>query len=349
MIDACTHPVVARPEDINAYIARPYQRARFARPAYGPYAMAGDAHVAGSAPADGTLPGSDPERFAQQVLDGPSADFAVLLPLGRGLLGDVALASAVDAATNRWLADTWLGDEHNAHGRYKGSIRVTPRAPAEAVREIERWGEHPHFTQVAVPLESLTPYGEPDYFSIWEAAAQRDLPIAIHSDHNVGMMKSPTATGYPATYFEQYAQTPLYALGHVNSLIAFGVLDRLPSLKVVLADGGFDYFQTLMWRVDKDWRATVSEVPLIARAPSEYVADHVRIVIGAADGREDPEAYRRFIDLNPGLGDVLMYGSNYPSWDHLAADALVDSLPPERREAIMDGTARELYRLPVRA
>lgn len=349
MIDACAHPVVPRPGDINAYITRPYQGARFAQTAYGPHAMATDPYLAGSRPADGTLPGSDPELFDAQVLDGPGADFAVLLPLGRGLLGDVALAVAVDAATNQWLSETWLGDEYNAHGRYKGSIRVTPRSPADALREIERWGEHPHFSQVAVPLESLTPYGEPDYFPIWEAAADHGLPIAIHGDHNVGIMKSPTATGFPASYFEQYAQTALYAVGHVDSFIGFGVFDRLPSLKVVLADGGFDYFQTLMWRVDKDWRGTVSEVPMITKPPSEYLAEHVRIVVGASDGREDADAFRSFIELNVGLGDLLMYGSNYPSWDHLAAEDLSCALPDDMREAIMDGTARRLYRLPVPA
>jgi len=117
----------------------------------------------------------------------------------------------------------------------------------------------------------------------------------------------------------------------------------------VVADGGFDYFQTLMWRVDKDWRGTASEVPLIKRPPSEYMMERVRIVIGASDGREDPAAYQQFVALNPGLADMLMYGSNYPSWDHLAVGDLDGRLPDDKRDAIMGGTARELYRLPVTA
>jgi uncharacterized protein len=346
VIDACAHPVVRRPTDISSYIADPYKMARFAPPALGPHPMAGSAYVAGSSPADGTLPGSDPVLFEQQVLNEPGADFAVLVPLGRGLLGDVSLACAVDEATNQWMSETWLGPEYNGHGRYRGSIRVTPRSPTHAVREIERWGEDPHFTQVVVPLESLTPYGEPDYFRIWEAAAKHDLPIAIHSDHNVGIAKS-FAIGQAASYLEQYTQLALYAITHVDTLIAFGVFDRLPSLRVVLADGGFDYFQTLMWRVDKDHRGSSSEVPLITGAPSDYMIEHVRIVIGASDGRADPEAFRRFIEVNDGLGDMLIYGSNYPSWDHLAATDLVGSLPADRKDAIMDSAARQLYRLPV--
>jgi predicted TIM-barrel fold metal-dependent hydrolase len=352
VIDACAHPVVAKPTDLSDYIARPYRGARgarFAEPNYGPYPMAGDPYVAGSTPAGGGLPGSDIELFRQHVLDDPGADHVVLLGLGRGLLGDASLAAAIDAATNDWLASAWLDSEHNADGRLRGSIRVSPRLPGEAVREIERWAEHPHFTQVAVPLESLTPYGEPDYFPIWKAAAEHGLPVAIHSEHNVGVEKTPTATGYPTTYLEQYAQTAVYAVSHVDSLIAFGVFDRLPSLKVVLADGGFDYFETVMWRVDKDWRATISEVPMITRPPSQYVADHVRIVVGASDGRQDPEAFRRFLELSPALAGVLMYGSNYPSWDHLPAEELSGTLPGEWRERIMDGTARELYGLPVAA
>jgi uncharacterized protein len=344
VIDACTHPVVARPADINAYIARPYRAARFAQPAYGPYPMAADGYVSGSRPADGGLPGSDPVLFEEQVLHGPGADYAILLPLGRGLLGDVAYSAALDAATNAWLAEAWLSEEINAHGRYKGSIRVTPRAPAEAVKEIERWASHPHMVQVTVPLEALTPYGQPEYFPVWEAAASAGLPVAIHSDHNVGFAKS-TAVSQPGSYFEQYAQTALYSMTHVDSFIAFGVLDRLAGLQLVLADGGFDYFQALMWRVDKDWRGAASEVPLISRAPSEYMFDRVRVVVGASDGGENPDEFRRFIELNAGLAEILMYGSNYPSWDHLGAAELQAGLPPDQLEAIMDATARELYRL----
>ncbi len=342
IIDVAVHPVPPQPGDLNAYISRPYRGQHLTPPEGGPYSVPIEPYREGTAPPQGGAPGSDPELLRRQVLEEAGAEFAILLPLTRGYMFDPGFEAAVAAGTNEWLADRWLSST-NPDGRLKGTIRVGPRRPREAVKEIERWSEHGDFVQVAVPLETHVLYGEDAYFEIWKAAAERELPVAIHADRAAGALGAPTAGGYPRYFLEEYSQQPIYSMVQLCSLIANGVFDRLPTLVFVFADGGFDFMQTLMWRMDKEWRSSRSEVPWVQRSPTLYLHDNVRFVIHRGDGVEDPEQYVRFIELNR-LEPVLMYGSNYPSWDYLDAGAFAATLPGELRTRIMSGNARRTYR-----
>jgi uncharacterized protein len=345
IVDACVHPVPARPADLSAYMAAEYRRERMNAPGGGNYPVPIDEYVPGSRPEGGTAPGSDPELMAQQVLDEPGADFAILLPLTRGMVADSEFDAAIAAATNEWLAANWLGD-YNAAGRYKGTIRVAPRSPQAAVREIERWAGHPHFVQVGVPLESHVAYGEHVYFEIWKAASEHGLPVAVHADRAGGVLAPPTAQGYPNTFIEDYSQQPLYVMTQLCSLIAHGVFERLPSLRFVFADGGFDYAQTLTWRMDKEWRASRSEVPWVKRSPRFYVQDQISFILHRSDGPEDAGKFAAFVEDHE-LQNLLMYGSNYPSWDHIGAESAAGMLSAEARALVMGDNARRLYGLTV--
>jgi predicted TIM-barrel fold metal-dependent hydrolase len=346
IVDACAHPVLARPADLREYLAPPYHLERLNAPGGGTYPVPIDEHVPWSYRGEG-WPGSDPAVVDDHVLAKPDADYAVLLPLTRGLPADARVEAAIAAATNRWLAETWLG-EYNAHGRYRGTIRVSPRSPRDAVAEIERWASHPHFVQVGVPLETHVLYGEQAYFEIWRAAADHGLPVAIHADRAGGVLNPPSTQGYPQYFLEDYSQQPIYTMAQLTSLIAHGVFERLPSLVFVFADGGFDYVQTLTWRMDKEWRASRSEVPWVRQSPRHYLRDHARFVVHRSEGPEDPADYARFIEIND-LAPLLMYGSNYPSWDYLEPEALAELVPSDARAGIMSDNARQLYGLPVPA
>jgi predicted TIM-barrel fold metal-dependent hydrolase len=345
IIDAAVHPVPPEPGELNRYIGRPYRAQQLTAPEGGPYSVPIDPHRDGAAPPDGGAPGSNVELLRHHTLDEADADYAILLPMTRGHMSDPRLEAAIAAGTNEWLADRWLGSA-NGDGRLKGTIRVSPRRPHDAIKEIERWSEHGHFVQVAVPLETHVLYGDSVYFEIWKAAAERALPVAIHADRAAGALGAPTAGGFPRYFLEEYSQQPIYSVIHLCSLIANGVFDRLPGLVFVFADGGFDFMQTLMWRMDKEWRSSRAEAPWVQKSPTLYLDDHVRFVVHRGDGLEDSEQYARFIELN-NLAPVLMYGSNYPSWDYLDARTLAGSLPSDLGDQIMSANARRTYRLPA--
>src|SRR5437899_11598525 len=86
---------------------------------------------------DGSVPGSDPELAGRRLFTEMGVDCAVLIPLTRGLLADLDLATAICAATNDWMAATCLG-KANSHGRFYGSILGYPVEPEQAPRAYVR-------------------------------------------------------------------------------------------------------------------------------------------------------------------------------------------------------------------
>ena len=341
-VDACVHPMVRRPDDLSRYMQKPYSSRNFAAPFGGVYNSPIGEYREGSDTSDGCLPGSDPELVARQVLDESGIDHAILVPFTRGMVPDARAACALDSATNEWLAETWLGC--GSGDRYRGSIRVSPRSPRAAIREIERWASDARFVQIAVPVESHLLYGEDMFLPVWEAASAHGLPVVMHTDYGPGAFRAPTTLGWPPTYLEMYSQYCGYAAAHLASLMAHGVFDQLDDLVFVFADGGFDYFVTLLWRLDKDWRSARDEVPWMESEPSRYLEGHVRFVVRQGDGPDDPGEFNKFVELNS-LQGILMYGSGHPRWDALGASEVSSRLSEDTKSHVMEGNARALYQL----
>jgi hypothetical protein len=127
IIDVAVHPTVADDEDLRDFLDEPWRHRVFAPIDRYFYPVPGAQYHRETRPRQG-LPGSDPDLLSHQLLEEAKVDIAILRPLTRGLNLDVDVNSAVCEATNRWLAETWL-DERNAHGRFKGTIRVNPATP----------------------------------------------------------------------------------------------------------------------------------------------------------------------------------------------------------------------------
>src|SRR5579871_4962981 len=144
VIDCAVRPLMRRNELLYSYMKEPLKRlfvagqlrsmypAPTGEPPYGEFRES--AKPQGADPLD--LPGSDPSIILKH-LDGNGIDFAILVPFARGLNASSNHNTAICAATNDWLADTWLG-EWNSHRRFFGSIAVNPRDPDAAVAEIHR-------------------------------------------------------------------------------------------------------------------------------------------------------------------------------------------------------------------
>lgn len=285
---------------------------------------------------------SDPEAVSS-YLDRAGVEQAVMLPLTRGLNPNLELGSAICAATNDWLADTWLG-KWNQHGRFFGSIRVNPGDPEAAVREIERWAGHPKVVQVAVPLEAHRPYGQRVYVPVWEAAAKHRMPVAVHTDGGVGVDLYPTPNGYPRTFIEYNTLLSVNFIYHLASLIVEGVFERLPDLKFVFADGGHDELMPLMWRLDMGWPICRLEAPWVKSRPTSYLRDHVRFCVARLEGPESEATVNEWFEFNDGAS-LLLYASNYPHWSALEPQELYPGLAAEVRRRILSENARELYSL----
>lgn len=342
IVDASVHPR-PRAGELQQYLPKVWQHRRL--PAgeryYYPNHL-GD--YVKEAYVNGGPPGSDPDLVARHVFEEGGVTKAILLPLTLGLLPDLDLLAAICSATNAWLADTWL-TKYNTGSRYKGTIRVAPNYPEAAVAEIDKWADHPDFVQIGVPLQSMQLYGSRFFLPVWEAAARHNLPVVFHLDAETGVELAPTTAGYLRHYLGYAAYQPMTFIGHLNSFMVGGVLDHLPSLRLVFADGGYDMCAPFVWRLDKDYRPMRGDMPWMKKLPSSYIKDHVRFIAHDLEGPEDPAIQNEWLDISD-AGHILMYGSNYPAWNMLHPNGAFASAPPALRRRILSETASELYRFP---
>jgi predicted TIM-barrel fold metal-dependent hydrolase len=331
----------ASKDEFAAYLPEPWRSRVFPGPETYHYSLAVGEYRPETR-IGGGLPASDPSVVASHVLDEFGADYAVLLPLTRGLHPNANLATAICRATNEWLADRWLGSQGQT-ARFRGTIRIEPRDPEAAVAEIERWAGHPRMVQVAVPTQSLEPYGRPRFLPIWRAAARHGLPVVVHTDGGAGADFPPTAAGYLRLGVEYHTLAPLNYGFHLASLIAEGAFEWVDDLVFVFADGGFDLLWPLVWRMDKDWKGNRDEVPGAKRPPSEYAQTRVRFLAHRLEGPRDEREYKAWLRGLPEPADLLLFGSNYPHWDAWEPADARSRFPDDMRGAVMGGNAARLY------
>src|SRR3984957_1084019 len=204
--------------------------------------------------------------------------------------------SALTTAVNNWMRDEFLDRDQ----RLRGSIVVPSFHPEAASAEIDRLGADRRFVQVLLPVRSETPGGNVRYRAIHEAASRNRLPITLHAWGPWGM--APTATGTAATYYEDYLyNSQIIAPNQVLSLVA---------------EGGFAWLPSLLWRFDKDWKALWRETPWVRDKPSRYVREHVRLTTSPTliPGRVPASELAPLADILDGE-HMLLYASDYPH-DH---------------------------------
>jgi predicted TIM-barrel fold metal-dependent hydrolase len=168
--------------------------------------------------------------------------------------------------------------------------------------------------------------------------------VAVHINGGNGVDYPPTFAGHAHTYPGYAAFMPLNYFVHLATLIVEGVFGRLPDLRFVFADGGYDILTPLMWRLDTFWLSMRDQTPWVDRYPSEYLAAHVRFCSSAFDGPTDPGQMQRWMEFS-GKADLLMYGSGYPHWSTSSPEVAAAGLDGSQRDHVLWRNASELYGL----
>ena len=174
IIDASVHVFFESNGDLRSYMQEPFRSRGIPDVEMDWYGAPGGEYVRW-AERPGMYPGSDPEFAGEQLFGERGVDIAILHPMTRGCGPDRHLVSAVLAAHNEMLARRWLENDRFGE-RYRGTIRLNPEDIEGALKELDRWREHPRMVQIGVPLQSHTLYGKPQFFPLWEAAADAGLP-----------------------------------------------------------------------------------------------------------------------------------------------------------------------------
>jgi uncharacterized protein len=301
-------------------------------------------NVTGGYPESDPAPPADVDALREQLLDPSGLRRAVLTCLSAfDATRNAYFEAAICKAINDWLAAEWLARDD----RLRASMVIPTLDEQAAVQEVERVGSQPGFVQVLVPIRTDARWGLRRFHELHEAIAAHDLVLGLHAWGRPGL--APTASGFTHSYFEDYlANSQIVAQAQVMSLVAEGVFDRVPSLRVALLECGFSWLPPMLWRFDKDWKAVWREVPWVKDRPSEYFKRHFRATTTPAQLPADADQTAQLAEML-GAGQLLMFASDHPHvhGDDGSLDVLLEVLGDDGRDAVMQGNAAELYRLPA--
>jgi predicted TIM-barrel fold metal-dependent hydrolase len=127
------------------------------------------------------------------------------------------------------------------------------------------------------------------------------------------------------------------------SLIAEGVFQKYPKLKVVLIESGFTWLPHFLWRTGKTWRGVRPEVPWLDRSPAELVREHVRFTLQPVDAPPGkPEVLARVME-HLGSDRFLLFSTDYPHWQFDGDDILPGGLGEETIKRMLVDNALDAY------
>lgn len=216
----------------------------------------------------------------------------------------------------------------------------------DAVAEIHRatgLGFKAGYFSVAPPRASddwNSSFWEP----MWAALEETKMVVAFH----IGTEPHDASTSHGA-YFRgaggaliNYVETTYGGQRAVTKMIASGVFDRHPNLKVIVSEGGATWGPFLADRLDEAYRQHSSAIrPQLRRLPSEYLYENVY-----ASFQHDRSAVKAMTAM--GWRNVV-WGSDYPhlegTYGHTqkTLHELFDDVSEDDRRRITIGAFEELF------
>lgn len=280
-------------------------------------------------------------------MDSERIDQAVLFPsigLYAWAITDAPAAVSVAKAYNDWLASYCTAD----NSRLFGAAMIPVQDPDAAVSELRRARERLGFTAAFVRPNPCMGRSlqDPAYEPIWSAAEELGVTIGVHEGSSVIV---PTLGSD-----RPFNPLVLHAISHsfeemlaFAQLVAFGVLERHPALKLVFLESGGGWAPFWVERLDEQAETFGGFCPEMRLKPSEYFARQCWISYEV----DEPTLPA----LLPFIGeDRVVWGSDYPHHDATfpgAVDAIertISSLGQLQRTKVLGSNASVLYKLPPR-
>ncbi len=344
IVDADLHPVPVH-EKVGEYLKEPW-RSRYLRGDHGAghpnYFNPNGVMRSDSVTADGRRIEKSPETMATHFLDKYEIDYAVLNPMEameHCVSPDAHYSAAALSAVNSHFVEDWLPVDK----RYQASITIAFSNIELAVKEIHRLGDHPRVVQVLMASGSPFPLGHSYFHPLYAAAAEHNLPLAIHPGlEGVGIAGSGGTAGFASNYLEWHTLLATSYMTQLVSLVVEGVFQKFPTLKFVFVEGGVAWLPAMMWRLDKNWKALRSTTPWLTRRPSEIIEEHIWLTTQPIEEPDDISHFRQILEMF-GAEKMLMFSSDYPHWDGDLPDFALRQLDPKLRDAVMYRNALEVF------
>jgi uncharacterized protein len=302
-------------------------------------------------------------------MDADRIDQSVLYPtLLLGIQGhrDVKFAAAMCRTYNDWVSEHTLAGQ----GRLFG-VAVLPQQDIElAAAEIRRVGALPGIVGVFLrpnPSADWRPFSDRVYDPLWAAASDTGLPVGLHPflaadlpgaclGLRINRLRSsanpmPDDTGTVAIdniFFTQAIANPFDMMSSMAFLLAGGVCERFPELRLVFLESGGGWLVPWLERLDHHYEIFSWDVPDLAEEPSEYFRRQCWISF-------DPdESTLAFTARSPLVGaDRIVWASDYPHPDAVfpgVTSELSEAIAPlsgEEQRLIAGANAAALYNLPA--
>jgi predicted TIM-barrel fold metal-dependent hydrolase len=188
---------------------------------------------------------------------------------------DRQLAAACVRAYNDWMIDDWCGDE--ARGRLI-PLTLVPLWDAElAAAEVRRCaakGSHAIcFTESPPDLDLPSVYTE-FWEPLWKACEETATVVNMH----IGSSSKFLTTSPDAPPLVPIGLTHESAERALVDWICSGILERFPTMKVVLSEGQAGWMPFVLERLDRSkaqWGPGAGVDDRISKAPSSYVAGRI--------------------------------------------------------------------------
>ena len=269
-----------------------------------------------------------------------------------------ALEPAADDYERRWAGlqahNRWLADFCSlAPGRRAGLAQIFLNDVDDALAEIHWAKEHMHvFGGVLLPNvapnSALAPLWDPRYEPLWDLCEELDVVINVHAGSGL-----PDFGPLEAARAIMLIELAWFAHRAVWHLIFGGVLERHPSLRVVLTEQGTGWIprgiETLDWFHRRMTHGGAAEAVFfgavaqeMSMTPSEYFQRN--FWVGASFLRPSESALRHDVGV-----DRIMWGADYPhsegSYPYTteALRAAFSSCPPDETRSMLETTASDLY------
>jgi predicted TIM-barrel fold metal-dependent hydrolase len=278
-------------------------------------------------------------------MDEDDIDASVLYPtLLLGIAGhrDAEFAAVMCRAYNDWLS----AHTEAAGGRLHGVAIVPQQDIGTAAAEIRRVAGLPGIVGVLLrpnPTADWRPFSDPVYDPMWSAASDSGLPVGLHPflaadlpGACVGLRinrlrtsasplpEDPGPAAIDNIFFTQAISNPFDMMNSMTFLLAGGVCERFPGLRIVFLESGGGWLVPWLERLDHHYEIFGWDVPQLKAEPSAYFRRQCWISF-------DPdESTLAFTAQSPLCGpDRIVWASDYPH-----PDAVFPGVTRELREAM---------------
>jgi predicted TIM-barrel fold metal-dependent hydrolase len=281
-------------------------------------------------------------------LDVEGIDAAVLYPTLGLLLGGIEspdLYVALCRAYNRWLADYCSAAPERLFGAAMIPIVDPQAASAEVRHAVETLGMRAAFLRPN-PWQGRMIYDH-EWDPFWAAAEALDVGVGIHEGLALHL---PTvgAERFRTLLCQHVASHTLEMQCASLGLIAGGVLDRFPGLRVGFLEAGGGWMMGWLERIDEHFEKAAyrRSVPEMKRPALEYFRRQCFICF---------EPDERTLPTHAALcgSETVLWASDYPHADGIFPGAVrkvrdaIATLSLQDQSRVLGENARRLYALPI--